>query len=301
MDISSVIRDLELEVRGGDCFQGWAPRPHPSSTRAFGGHLLAQGLRAATLTLPEGRLPQSLHAYFVRPVAVDEDIDYAVTRHLDGGAFSMRRVVATQGEDVVLELQTTAGPPWEPTGELRTMEGIPDPESLPSVQEQLARYANEQEGWWTRPRPFDLRYATLSPREALDADQAPPARSGAWFRWNGEVDMDPALQRCLLVYLSDMTVLDPVVLSRWGKVRPGSQHLTSLDHSVWFHGEPDLNQWLLFEKDSPGGTARTGLSIGTFCQLDGTVVASVAQEGLIRSSALTPSTQGRDAASDTAG
>lgn len=286
MDVSTVVQDLRLDQVGPNAFRGHAPQPHPVSTRVFGGHVLAQALLAAGRTLPDGRLPQSLHAYFIRPGDFTGPLDFSVVRHRDGGALSARRVVVSQQGETILELMMTAGPRWPEITSHDPMPQVPGPEKLSPVQEQLAPYADEWEGWFVRPRPFDLHYPVVPPRLAADGQQDPGPRSQVWVRARGDVPDDPLMQRCLLAYASDQTILDPVLTSRWGTVMPGAQNVASLDHSMWFHAEPDVSKWLLFDQSSSAGTARTGLARGHVYRQDGRLVCTVAQEGLIRSSAL---------------
>lgn len=301
--LSDVIAILDLDQQGPDLFSGPTYRHHEAAAQVFGGHVLAQALRAALLTTPDGRLPQSLHAYFVRPSDFTATLKYEVIRVRDGAAYSSRQVLARQHGQVVLQLiasfarslpQSPYGPP---------LRSAPDPAQLASLPERLASFAGEMGGWWVRDRPVDIRYITDHPRQTVAAAQQALAQASAdpttptgppedpttthhrvWMRGRGDAPADQGLQRCLLTYLSDMVILDSVMLLNPDTLARGSAGLASLDHSVWFHGDLDVSQWYRYEVSTPGGTERRGLGLGQVYRADGTLSATVMQEGLLRRS-----------------
>ncbi|WP_280421031.1 acyl-CoA thioesterase, partial [Nocardia carnea] len=279
-DLAEVLGLLTLTPKGTDCFVGG--QPEISGARVFGGQLLAQAIRAASHTQPEERTPHSAHAYFLRPGKPSEPIHYTVTRLRDGGSFSARRVVAQQEHGTLLELLVSSTTVPDESRFHPAMPDVPAPDELTPVHEQLRSYAHELDGWWVRPRPFEVRYIGPPPRAALDDDALDPADpvNRVWVRPNGRVPDDPVLRRCLLAYTSDMTLLDPL-MRRNRRTSRGPGSVGSLDHAIWFHGDPDLSDWLLYDQRAVGGSARRGLCEGFLHQRDGRLVCSVAQEGFL--------------------
>lgn len=258
-----VARLFDLSALGEDSFLSAARsvgRP-----RLFGGQVAAQSLRAASLTAA-GRPPHSLHAYFIRPGAPDEPLTFDVARTRDGRSFSTRHVTASQGGKPILELIASfhdpedgfdwqAGPP--PSGAAG-----PDASHEPVLPP-----------FFGHPSGFDVRVVD-PPGEGEF-----PLRHPFWIRAAGPVGDDPALHACLLAYLSDMAV---VTAAR----APGSPRelatAVSLDHAMWFHRPPRADRWLLYSVDPVTNHGARGLARGTLHTLDGTLMASVAQEALLR-------------------
>lgn len=281
-DLQEVLALLELERLEPDTFRG--PQPTARVPRVFGGQVLAQALRAADLTVPSGRSPNSLHCYFIRAGDPSTPILFKVARLRDGRSFSARRVSAVQHGEVILEMVTSSCVPVEDRSFQRDMPSVPGPDRLAPVQEQLEPYADELDGWWVRQRPFDMRYVGTPPRVALDHPGEFESASQIWLRPVGPVPDEPIISYCLLAYVSDMTLLDSVMLvHRRTTLGPGS--VASLDHAMWFHHTPDLGDWLLYDQHSPGGAERRGLASGYLHQSDGRLVCTVAQEGYLSPSA----------------
>lgn len=277
-DLAEALALLDLETLTPTTFRGAqleARRP-----RMFGGQVLAQALVAANLTVPAGRLPNSLHAYFIRPGDSTIPIVFKVALLRDGGAFSARRVSALQNDEVILELVTSSCVAMEDLAFQRPMPVAPPAESLAPIQEQLAPYADELDGWWVRPRPFDMRYIGLPPRAALDHPEPAEPSSQIWLRPRGPVPDDPILSYWLLAYISDTTLLDSVMLVH-GRTTMGRGSVASLDHAIWFHHTPQLDDWLLYDQHSPGGASRRGPACGHMHQSDGRLVCTVSQEGYL--------------------
>lgn len=294
-DLSEVLGLLTLVPKERDCFMGG--HPETSGPRVFGGQLVAQAIRAASHTQPEERKPHSAHAYFLRPGTPAEPIRYLVTRLRDGGSFSVRRVLAVQGHGVLFEMLVSSTTVPDETRFHPAMPEVVAPEQLTPVHEELRRYAHELDGWWVRPRPFEMRYIGPPLRAALDdptVDLADPVNR-IWFRSNGPTPDDPILRRCLLAYVSDMTLLDPL-LRRHRRTTRGPGGVGSLDHAIWFHGDPDLSGWMLYDQRAVGGSARRGLCEGFLYQRDGRLMCSVAQEGF-----LTPAEAATDGAQPVSG
>lgn len=277
-NLADVLALLELERADEDVFR--PAHPGPPVPRVFGGQVLAQSLRAASATLPAGRLPHSLHAYFLRPGDSAVPLTFAVTRLRDGRSVSSRRVTVTQRGRTIFEMLTSAGELPVDSAAHRPIPVVPGPSELSTLQHRLRGYADELDGWWVRPRPFDLRYVASPPRAALDEDGPHPPRNQLWLRPVGTVPNDPIVRRCLLAYVSDMTLLDSVLRSR-RRTTLGPGSVASLDHAMWFHAEPDLSGWTLYDQHSPGSSSRRGLCQGYLYSEDGELVSTVVQEGYL--------------------
>ena len=255
-------RLFDLAALGGDVFLATAPpvgRP-----RLFGGQVAAQSLRAACLTAG-GRPPHSLHAYFIRPGDPDEQLTFEVARTRDGRSFSTRHVTAAQGGKPILELIASFHDPedgfdWQD----EPPSGVPGPEGL---------YEPEPPAFF--PDPFGFEVRVVDPPDEGEF----PLRHPYWIRAAGPVGDDPALHACLLAYLSDMAV---VSASR----APGSPRelvtAVTLDHAMWFHRRPRVDQWLLYSVDPVTNHGARGLARGTLHTAGGDLLVSVAQEALLR-------------------
>ena len=264
-----------------DLFQ--APASGGPLLRLFGGHVLAQALAVAQRTAPPGRYAHSLHAYFLRAGLPQLPIEFSVTRYADGRSFSSRRVEAMQGGKVMLCLiasmhEDEAGAIYE-----SRMPEVPPPESLLSqdavIAQALPHLPPYRLPFWSRDLGIDFR--AVEPFVTLDPPVT-PARRHFWVRIKQRLGEDPAEHQRMLTYLSDLymmhTGLGPLGLS-WADPRLQD---VSLDHALWFHQRFRADEWLLYAMDSPfAGGART-LGRGTIFARDGRVIASVAQEGLIR-------------------
>jgi len=251
--------------------------------RLFGGHVLAQALSAVQRTVAPGRLANSLHAYFIRPGLPDLPIDFTVTRYADGRSFSSRRVEAMQGGKIILCLIASLHD--EETGAVHeiAMPDVPPPESLTPqddiIAEALPHMPALRYPFWNRDLGIDFR--AVEPFVTVDPPVSPPRRH-FWVRIKQRLGDDPAEHQRMLTYFSDLYVmhtgLGPLGIG-WADHRMQD---ASLDHAVWFHQRFRADEWLLYAMDSPyAGGART-LGRGTIFARDGRVVASVAQEGLIR-------------------
>ena len=262
---------LDLSPIGDDHFQG--DSEDLGFPNVFGGQVLGQALMAASRTV-EGRLCHSLHAYFLRPGNQSMPIDYEVQRVRDGGSFSVRRVIARQDGKEILTGSMSFQVAEEGFEHQLTMPDAPDPETLRSEQEWgelLAPQVPEKmRPILTRDRPIEIR-----------PEKRPPQKQ-SWFRAQGHLPDDPVLHRCLLTYASDFqflgTSLNPHGLTFMSK---GLQ-VASLDHAIWFHRDFRMDEWLLYDKDSPSASAGRGFNRGNFFNQEGVLVASTTQEALIR-------------------
>ncbi|MCU1670628.1 MAG: Acyl-CoA thioesterase [Blastococcus sp.] len=273
---------LDLEEREPDLFVGLTPRT--SLQRIFGGQVAGQALVAAGRTVPAERDVHSMHAYFLRPGDPHEEIRYAVERMRDGRSFTTRRVVAWQrrkGEDVAIFALTAdfhAGE--EPTAHhALPMPDVPPPSELPGIDDMAAKYPELAEGMKAMGIAVEQRF--LEDPFFPPPKSPPHTQTRTWLRVAPSLPDDPAVHAAALTFVSDLTLLSAGFARLGGGW--GSFAGASLDHSVWFHRRMRADEWFLYETDSPAATAGRALCFGQIWSADGTHVATVAQEGLIRS------------------
>lgn len=250
----------------------------------FGGQVLGQALSAAVQTVPEERHVHSLHAFFLRPGDVKRPIVYDVDRIRDGGSFTTRRVVAIQNGEAIFNLAASFQkdePGFEHQDE---MPSAPPPESLPTEQERIAQYAGTLPKFVreraTSERPFELK-----PCDANEDPFAPPPRPAqrmVWLKTIGRLPDQPSLHRYLLAYASDYSLVTTSLLPHGVTWLTKGMQIASLDHVMWFHQPFRVDEWLLHVIDSPKAHGARGLVRGRIFTRDGRLVASTAQEGLIR-------------------
>jgi|SRR5580658_1575111 acyl-CoA thioesterase-2 len=281
----TILDILTLQETAPDRFT--APTPAEGPPRLFGGQVAAQALRAACATVEAGRPVHSLHSYFIRPGRPDAVMELAVERTRTGRSFTTRHVTALQEDKAIFTLTASFHAPEEGTDWQ-----LPGPEAIgPSVAPAAAEGepGHPLATFW-RDSPFLL--------QPLSGSTQRPLLHPAWVRLAEEIGDDPVLHACALTYVSDMAV---VFAARAPSDRGLGLGLAaaSLDHSVWFHRPFDVRQWLLFSVDAVSNYGARGLALGTFHTEDGTRVASIAQEGLLRSTGgptwpSTPPTEGPD-------
>jgi len=250
----------------------------------FGGQVLGQALSAAVQTVPKERQAHSLHAYFLRTGDVKKPIVYEVDRLRDGGSFTTRRVVAIQSGRPIFNLSASFQIDEEGFAHQDAMPAVAQPDALRPDRETLielaARLPEPMRERVLAQQPFDVRTID-GVDDMITAPPRPPQRS-LWFRAAGPLPDDPALHRYLLAYASDhsfiATALQPHGVT-W--LSPG-MHVASLDHVMWFHQPFRVDDWLLYVMDSPVAHGARGLVRGRIFARDGRLVASAAQEGLIR-------------------
>ena len=270
----------DLSPIGDDHFQG--DSEDLGFPNVFGGQVLGQALMAASRTV-EGRLCHSLHAYFLRPGNQSMPIDYEVQRVRDGGSFSVRRVIARQDGKEILTGSMSFQVAEDGFEHQLTMPDAPGPETLRSEQEWgellVPQVPDKMRPILTRDRPIEIR--PVNPVNPLKPEKRPPHKQ-SWFRAQGPLPDDPVLHRCLLTYASDFqflgTSLNPHGLTFMSK----NLQVASLDHAIWFHRDFRMDEWLLYDKDSPSASAGRGFNRGNFFNEEGLLVASTTQEALIR-------------------
>lgn len=278
--VNALLSVLDLQPAGTNRFTGTSLTFGP---RVFGGQVIAQALVAAARTVPAERPAHSLHAYFLEPGDPAVPIDFTVDRLRDGGAFSTRQVTARQGGRAMLTL--TASFQREETGLAHqvAMPDVPRPETLPTPEAFRALAEAEAvepvRRYLARPRPIVL----------LPADPAGwlrrkggETRQAIWMRTAAGLPDDPALHLAVIAYLSDMTLLDAATAAHGRSVFDRDLTSASLDHAIWFHRPARADAWLLYAQETPSAGGARGFTRAHLFGIDGTLVASVAQEGLIR-------------------
>ncbi|MCW2606730.1 MAG: tesB [Frankiales bacterium] len=277
--LEEVVALLDLEPIEADLFRG--RQPQVSGQRVFGGQVAAQALVAAARTVPDDRPVHSLHAYFLRPGDPSVPILYEVDRIRDGRSFTTRRVVAVQHGKAIFNLQSSFHVQESGVEHADEMPSVPDPETLPPVQQQLAPLADELPSWALRERPVEMRYVREPPLLARRSPD-PGDRTALWMRATGTLPDDPVLHVCLVAYASDISLLETAVRPHglsWGT---GEIVGASLDHAMWFHAPFRADAWWLYDQQSPWTGAGRGLARGAIWTRDGQRVVSVVQEGLVR-------------------
>ena len=278
--IEEVLGLLDLESIEVNIFRGVSPKDRMQ--RVFGGQVLGQALVAATRTV-EDRVCHSLHAYFLRAGDPKTPILYEVDQSRDGGSFTSRRVVAIQHGKQIFTLAASFQTIEEGFEHQSAMPDAPDPESLPTEQElraQIIEQLPEQaRAWFLRPRPIEMR--PVEPVNFLKPEKRPPNQM-VWFRATGRLPDDHALHQCVLAYASDTTLLDTALRPHRISWFDNSVQMASLDHAMWFHRPFRADEWLLYVQDSPSASGARGFNRGEIYKRDGTLVASVTQEGLMR-------------------
>lgn len=275
---------LDLERIELNVFRGRSPQV--GWQRVFGGLVIAQALVAAARTV-EDRGPHSLHGYFMLPGDPSIPILYEVDRIRDGRSFTTRRCVAIQHGSAIFSLSASFHREEPGLEHWFPMPAEPDPESLETIEEIAKKIAGAVAApvlkYFERELPFEIRPTDATRYLKLDSDQTREARQSIWIRCRQPLPDDPALHRAVLAYLSDMTLLDTALVAHGRTIFDPTLQVASLDHALWFHRPFRADDWLLYTQDSPNSAGARGLTRGLiYSRADGKLVASVAQEGLIR-------------------
>ncbi|MFC6490989.1 acyl-CoA thioesterase II [Nitratireductor sp. GCM10026969] len=273
---------LNLEALEHNLFRGRSPQS--GWQRVFGGQVIGQALTAAQRTVAADRHVHSLHCYFMRPGDPAVPIIYEVDRIRDGGSFTTRRVVAIQHGHAIFSLSASFQIDEEGLEhQLPMPDGVPAPETLRPQREFLAAFGDRVpeniRRYWARERPLEIRPVNVE--HYTTKNKLPPFQQ-VWLRATGPVPDDRAVQAAVLAYLSDMTLLDTATFAHGRSVFDPELQMASLDHAMWFHRPHALDDWLLYTQDSPSSGGARGLSRGSIYARDGRLIASVAQEGLVR-------------------
>ncbi len=282
--METLISTLDIEPIEVDIFRGRSPQV--GWQRVFGGQVIAQALMAAQRTVDSERFIHSLHAYFMRPGDASVPIVYQVERIRDGSSFNTRRAVAIQHGKAIFALSASFQLEEPGFDHQVPMPSVPMPESLlgeQQIKEQyLAHAPAAVRKYWERERPIEIRPVSLKhyfTREKLEP------RQDVWVRATGPVPDSRLYQAAVLAYISDMTLLDASLHAHGTSIFDQSLQVASLDHAMWFHRPDKLDDWLLYTQDSPSASGARGLTRGSLFTRSGVLIASVAQEGLIRKKA----------------
>ncbi len=276
-----LIERLDLEKLEENLFRGSSPQN--GWQRVFGGLVIAQALMAAQRCVDPDRIVHSLHAYFMRPGDPSIPIVYQVERIRDGSSFTTRRVVAIQHGKAIFSMSASFQVEEPGFDHQVSIPNVPAPETLMGEAEFraafLAQAPDTVKKYWGRERPIEIRPTSLThylSREKLEPE------AHIWVRASGLVPDDRHYQAAILAYLSDMTLLDTSLYAHGTSIFDPELQVASLDHAMWFHRPCRLDDWLLYTQDSPSAAGARGMTRGSIFTRDGRLVASVAQEGLIR-------------------
>lgn len=279
--MQQLIRILDLEQIEENIYRGVSP--DVGWQRVFGGQVIAQALTAAQRSVEMDRFVHSLHAYFLRPGDPAVPILYQVERLRDGTSFTTRRVTAIQHGKAIFAMSASFQIEEPGFDHQIAMPDIVEPEKLMGEAEMKAMFlANAPESvrrYWTRERPVEIRPTSLV--HYVSKEKLEP-RQDVWVRTTGPVPEDRRLQAAVLAYLSDMTLLDTSLYAHGTSIFDQTLQVASIDHAMWFHRQIDLSDWLLYSQDSPSASGARGMTRGNLFTRSGKLIASVAQEGLIR-------------------
>jgi len=272
---------LDLETLEVNMFRGSSPKTRWQ--RVFGGQVIGQAMVASCRTV-EGRMPHSLHCYFILPGDPQIPIIYEVERLRDGKSYATRRVTAIQHGHAIFSMMVSFHAEEEDSfNHFDPMPDVPPPDRLTAEElakdpiiEKMPDYIRR---YYESDRPIELRPVEF---QRYAGAKIPDGRINFWIRTAAKLPDDPALHMCALAYASDFSLLDSI-MSRYGRTLfDGQAMAASLDHAMWFHRPFRADEWLLYSQDSPSAQNGRGLARGMIFKPDGTLVASVAQEGSVR-------------------
>jgi acyl-CoA thioesterase II len=275
LSILDLTKTGDLTFNGQSMVTAWS--------RVFGGQVIAQALVAAQRTVASSLTVHSLHAYFILAGDSALPIDYTVDPIRDGRSFATRRVVASQNGRAIFALSASFQIFETGLEHQFIMPDVALPETLMSDVELVAAFGTQLpeavQRSWARERPIEFKPVSL--KHFMSNEKLPPVQR-IWMRAKGELPANPHIQTALLAYFSDMTLLDSALYAHGRSIFDASMQVASLDHAMWFHGPVDLSVWHLYDQDSPWTGGARGLTRGQIFAADGRLVASVAQEGLMR-------------------
>jgi acyl-CoA thioesterase-2 len=279
--VQDLLDILDLEPLEVNLFRGRSPQV--GWQRVFGGQVIGQALVAAVRTVDASRPPHSMHAYFILPGDPKVPIIYDVDRIRDGKSFTTRRVSARQHGHPIFSMLVSfhAGEPG--LDHQAAMPDVPLPESLPNESEMrkvmLPTMPDPVRRYYERERPIEMRPVEF---ERYGGKKVSGGRFHIWIRTTGQLPDDLAIHQCVLAYASDMTLLDAVLAPHGRTLFEKEFMAASLDHALWLHRPFRADDWLLYAQDSPNLHGSRGFARGLIFTREGTLVASVAQEGLVR-------------------
>lgn len=281
--LQDLIHVLDLERLEVNLFRG--PSRDLGAKSVFGGQVIGQALVAGMRTV-ENRIPHSLHAYFLRPGDMAQPIVYEVDRIRDGASFSARRIQAIQNGAPILSMMASFQKHETGLEHQATMPDVPPPESLRDAYALYEEWLDAAKHLSDKPRQMLLRkpaieFRPVHPRNPLNPDVRAPVQQ-LWFRAAGQLPDDPLLHNCILAYATDFNLLGTALYPHPVSWVTGDVICASIDHALWFHRPVRVDEWLLYSMDSPTAQDARGLSRGLIYNRAGQLVASVAQESLMR-------------------
>jgi acyl-CoA thioesterase II len=285
--MGSAVRELldilDLEPLEVNLFRGRSPQSRWQ--RVFGGQVIGQALVAACRTVEEvaSRPPHSLHAYFLLAGDPKVPIIYEVDRIRDGKSFTTRRVIAIQHGHAIFSMSVSFHVAEAGFSHQSAMPQVPKPDSLPNDaelrQSVLATMPEAVRRYYERERPIDLRPVEL---DRYLGKTTAEGKFHVWMRALDRLPDEPAIHQCVLAYASDLMLLDAATIPHGRTLFEPTIMAASLDHAMWFHRPFRADEWLLYAQDSPSAEGARGFARGSIFAADGTLIASVAQEGMIR-------------------
>jgi len=279
--LDGLLSILDLEPLEENLFRGRSPQE--GWQRVYGGQVLGQALVAAVRTVPPERIAHSLHAYFLLGGDPARPIVYNVDRVRDGRSFTTRRVTAIQHGRPMFVMSVSFHIAEPGLDHQNLMPKVPPPEDLPSEQQLkaklLAHLPENMRSYWERERPIEMRPVDVS---RYFARQKGAPEQMVWMRASGRLPDTFPLHQCVLAYASDFTLLDTALIAHGKLMFDRDMQLASLDHALWFHRPFRADEWLLYAQDSPSSHGARGFCRGNVFTRDGTLIASVCQEGLMR-------------------
>lgn len=267
---------LDLETIEVNTYRGI--QPDEERQRVFGGQVAAQALMAAGRTVERGNV-HSLHSYFLRPGDPKVPILYEVDRIRDGKSFTTRRVVAIQHGRAIYNMEASFHVAEDSFDHQFDMPDVPDPETLPTLRERVTSANGDVDEWFRRPHPIDQRFIDALPWEP---DRIREPRQRLWIKADGALADDQLLHSCVATYASDMSLMDVIIAPHNIRWDDGHFMAASLDHCMWFHREFRIDDWLLYDTDSPAAHGARGLARGFLYDRKGRLCVSLVQEGLVR-------------------
>ena len=281
--LHELVQQLDLEKLEENLFRGQSA--DLGGKAVFGGQVIGQALVAASRTVEE-RVPHSLHGYFLLPGDVSAPIVYEVDRIRDGASFSARRVQAIQHGRPILSCIASFQKAEPGLEHQLPMPSVPPPEQLQAYSELREQWAREAGSVHPRilaslQRPLAVDFKPVSPWNPLKPSVAEPQQA-IWFRAIDRIPDDPMLHRCMLAYASDFNLLGTALQPHGKSWYSPEMIVASIDHALWFHRDARVDDWLLYVMDAPAAVGARGMNRGLVYDRAGRLVASVAQEGLIR-------------------
>ena len=271
---------LDLERLEVDLYRGAQPRPERQ--RVFGGQVAAQAVVAATRSVESQYVLHSLHSYFLRPGDTTVPIVYDVERIRDGRSFVTRRVSARQHGRPIYYMTANFQIPEPGLEHQDRMPEVPSPEQgMPLVELARSRGPEAAEHWEREWSALDIRYVGIT-GQGLPEDPDQPARARLWIKVDGELAADPTVQQAAFTYASDLTLLGAALVPHGIHIASPRLQPASLDHTIWFHRPFRADEWWLYDQFSPFAGGARGLALARVFSQSGELVATVAQEGLIR-------------------